>query len=156
MKNKKLKIFASLAIIILCLGLAVHKIWAAAGGSQQVYRGPKIEIQEEISNMEKHVVIQNTSQINDCFVRIKIFAGGKSEVEITSQDWTLGQDGYYYYSPIVPAAGSTNELLVKINANNVDTDSFNVIVAAECTAVIYDENGDITADWNAKYNAYNQ
>lgn len=155
MKNKKLKIFASLVIILLCLGLAIHKIWAAAGGDQQVYLGTQIEIKEEISNMEKHVVIQNTSQMTDCFVRVKIFAGGKSEVEITGQNWTLGQDGYYYYSPIVPAAGSTNELLVKINDNNVDTDSFNVIVAAECTPVTYDDEGQATADWNTKYD-YNQ
>ena len=84
-------------------------------------------------------------------MRVKVFAGEMFQDSLSYSDdsgkWTPGEDGYYYYSDIVPAGGMTEELRVMID--NMDAEqSFNVIVAQECTLVQYDDSGSPYADWN--------
>ena len=98
----------------------------------------------------KHVTIQNTGDV-DCFVRVRAFAGEKYQDGLTYADdngkWSPGEDGYYYYSDVVPAGGEAEEL--RIGVNNMDSEeSFNVIVVQESTPALYDEQGNPYADWN--------
>lgn len=142
--------------------LAYFTTYVSAGGSHVVTLGSQTEIHEDLSDMTKHISITNTSQINDCFVRVKVFYGG--DVNVTYHDksesgnlWTYSkEDGYWYYGPILAAGESTEILDVKIEdlPEDFDRDSFNVVVIQECTPVVYDEDGNPTADWKNVFSAY--
>ena len=143
---------------------AYFTTYVSAGGSQIVHLGSQTELNEDVSDMTKHITVTNTSQISDCFVRVKVFYGG--DLAISYQDksesgnlWRYSkEDEYWYYSPILPAGESTEVLDVKIGdlPEDFDRDSFNVVVIQECTPVIYDETGRATADWNTVYTDYDQ
>ena len=95
------------------------------------------------------MTIQNTGNY-DCFVRVKAFAGAEYQDGLTysGNNWSLADDGYYYYSQVVEAGTSTEDVLdIRIAHENADKD-FNVIVVQESAPVIYDENGNPTGDWD--------
>ena len=51
----------------------------------------------------------------------------------------------------------TTGLDVKINVpEGYDNYSFNVVVIQECTPVVYDEEGNPTADWTTVYSGYEE
>lgn len=143
---------------------AYFTTYVSAGGSQVVHMGSQTEIHEDLSNMTKHISITNTSQIHDCFVRVKVFHSGQFEISYTDRSeggnlWTYSEaDGYWYYGPILPAGASTEILDAKIGAlpEDFDRDSFNVVVIQECTPVVYDESGKETADWSTVYTDYQE
>ena len=54
---------------------AYFTTYVSAGGSQVIHLGSQTKIKEDVSDMTKHISIQNTSQINDCFVRVKVLYG---------------------------------------------------------------------------------
>ena len=140
--------------------LAYFTTYVSAGGSHVVNMGSQTEIHEDVSSMTKHVSVTNVSQINDCFVRVKVFHSG--ELNVTYHDggglWTEGEGGYWYYGPILPAGQSTGILDVKIGdlPEDFDRDSFNVVVIQECTPVVYDEAGNPVADWTTVYTDYGE
>ena len=104
---------------------------------------------ETVDNWTKHVTVQNTGDY-DCFVRVRAFAGAQYQDGLTysGNNWSLADDGYYYYSQIVEAGTSTEDVLdIRIAHENIDQD-FNVIVVQESAPVIYDENGNPTGDWD--------
>lgn len=141
--------------------MAYFTTYVTAGGSEIVRLGAQTEIHEDVSNMTKHVSIQNVSQTNDCFVRVKVFHGDGLSVTYTDTsgngDWYDGTDGYWYYKPIVPAGGSTAVLDVKINLPaGFNKDEFNVVVIQECTPVLYDNNGNASADWSKTFSDYKE
>lgn len=99
----------------------------------------------------KHITVSNTGGY-PCFVRVKLLYGEEYTVTSTlGAGWTDGGDGYYYYGTPVPAGGKTeSEISAKIDAPKEalkDGMNFNVIVVAECTPVLYNENGEPYADW---------
>ena len=139
---------------------AYFTTYVSAGGSQVVRLGSTTEIHEDVSQMTKHISIENASAENDCFVRVKVFHSG--ELNVTYHDggglWTEGEGGYWYYGPILPAGQSTGILDVKIGdlPEDFDRDSFNVVVIQECTPVVYDEAGNPVADWTTVYTDYGE
>lgn len=138
---------------------AYFTTYVSAGGSQVVRLGSSTEIHEDVSQMTKHISIENASAENDCFVRVKVFYGGDLEVVYsdTENNWYEGEKGYWYYRPILPAAQTTTGLDVKINVpEGYDRDSFNVVVIQECTPVVFDETGNPTADWSTVYSEYEE
>lgn len=138
---------------------AYFTTYVSAGGSQVVRLGSSTEIHEDVSQMTKHISIENASAENDCFVRVKVFYGGDLEVVYsdTENNWYEGEAGYWYYRPILPAAKTTTGLDVKINVpEGYDRDSFNVVVIQECTPVVFDETGNPTADWSTVYSEYEE
>ena len=138
---------------------AYFTTYVSAGGSQGVRLGSSTEIHEDVSQMTKHISIENASAENDCFVRVKVFYGGDLEVVYsdTENNWYEGEAGYWYYRPILPAAQTTTGLDVKINVpEGYDRDSFNVVVIQECTPVVFDETGNPTADWSTVYSEYEE
>lgn len=168
-KIESRKTTVALAAAALCMTAALtlngtsayFTTYVSAGGSHVVNLGSQTEIHEEIVDMVKRVSITNTSE-NDCFVRVKVFYGG--DLKVSYQDksggknlWTFNkEDGYCYYGPILPAGKSTEVLDVIIGElpKDFDKESFNVIVVQECTPVVYDEDGNATADWNTVYTDY--
>lgn len=144
--------------------LAYFTTYVSAGGSEVVSLGAQTTIHEDVSLMTKHITIRNTSQINDCFVRVKVFCPDGFTVEFTDvsggDNWYEGEDGYWYYRPILPASTEDNASLTtvldaKINVpEGFDRDDFNVVVIQECTPVVYDEDGNATADWSRVYSEY--
>ncbi len=168
-EQKKILIMSAAALgmamfLTLQGAVAYFTTYVSAGGSQVVHLGAQTEIHEDVSNMTKHVSITNTSQINDCFVRVKVFYGGQLNISYEDKSgsgdlWAYSQeDGYWYYKPILTAGESTEILDVKIGdlPEDFGKDSFNVVVIQECTPVAYDEAGNPVADWNKVYTDYQE
>lgn len=128
--------------------MAYFTTYTEAGGSGTVSLGPKTEIDEDVSEMTKHVTITNTSD-NECFVRVKVFSGMDVKCTPTGTNWKFNDDGYWYYQPIVAPGEKAEVLDVKIEYTGAEPQDFNVVVVQECTPVIYDEGGNATADWDA-------
>ena len=132
--------------------MAYFTTYATASGGAEIKLGTtEIVPEEEVVNMEKQIAVKNTGDF-DCFVRVKVFAGDKYQsglqfVPDAEGTWSQADDGYYYCGKVVPKGGISNTFTVKIDDMDSD-DDFNVIVVQECTAVLYDENGNPYADWN--------
>ena len=146
--------------------IAYFTTYATASGSAQIDLGFTVtEPNEEVSDWTKRIVIDNTGDY-DCYVRVKALVGDKYKEYVTTEapeGWTEGGDGFYYYSGIVPAGGSTpgnledpddpDVLRVKLDKEKISSilgekDDFNVIIIQESTPVLYDEEGRPYADWN--------
>ena len=167
-ENKKLVVLSAAALFMTAaVGIgnasAYFTTYVSAGGSHPVYMGARTELKEDVSDMTKHITIENTSQINDCYVRVKVFYAGPFTINYTDRSesgnlWTYSEaDGYWYYGPILQAGGSTETLDAKIEVPvDFDKESFNVVVIQECTPVVYDENGNPTADWKTVYTDYQE
>lgn len=153
--NKKTLCLAGTALL-LTAGLSVGSAMAYFTTYTQVNGGVTLSLgmtttipDETVDNWTKHVTIQNTGDY-DCFVRVRAFAGAQYQDGLTysGNNWSLADDGYYYYSQIVEAGTSTEDVLdIRIAHENIDQD-FNVIVVQESAPVIYDENGNPTGDWD--------
>lgn len=67
---------------------------------------------ETVDNWIKHIKIQNTGDY-DCFVRVRAFACARYQDKLiySGNNWSLAEDGYYYYSQIVEAGTSTEAVL---------------------------------------------
>ena len=132
--------------------MAYFTTYATASGGAVISLGSTTIVpEEEVVGMEKRISVKNTGDY-ECFVRVKVFAGDKYQpglVFIPDQAGTLsqGEDGYYYCSQVIPAGGVSETFRVKIDTMDSE-DDFNVIVIQECTAVLYDENGNPYADWS--------
>lgn len=130
--------------------LAYFTTYVSAGGGGVVNLGSSTVIDEEVEEMTKLITITNPSDRSDCFVRVKVFSGTEVTATVSGDgNWRHGENDYWYYTPVLPAGASTTVLNAKINVpEGFDKDNFNVVVVQECTPVVYDENGNETADWN--------
>lgn len=128
--------------------LAYFTTYVSSGGGGTVSLGVSAEIHEDVSNMTKHVTIVNTSE-NECYVRVKVFAGSVISYRPAGTNWRGDADGYWYYGEILPGGGETSVLDVAIEVlEEFNEDDFNVVVVQECVPVFYDDNGNPYADWN--------
>lgn len=151
--------------------MAYFTTYVSAGGSQVVNLEARTELDEDVSEMTKHIVLRNTSDRGDCFVRVRVFYGAEISVIMTdvegNGDWYDGEDGYWYYRPILPVGGRTSQLDAFIDTTGLVKpgtdasagieyvkDKFNVIVVQECTPVLYDADGNPYADWDTVYTDY--
>ncbi|MEZ3485450.1 MAG: hypothetical protein K1W22_02325 [Lachnospiraceae bacterium] len=130
--------------------LAYFTTYVSAGGGGVVNLGSSTVIDEEVEEMTKLITITNPSDRSDCFVRVKVFSGTEVTATVSGDgNWRRGENDYWYYTPVLPAGASTTVLNAKINVpEGFDKDNFNVVVVQECTPVVYDEDGNETADWN--------
>lgn len=135
--------------------MAYFTTYVSSGGGGAVSLGTSTAIHEEVTDMTKHVQIENTSE-NDCFVRVKVFTGTTVSYAPEGDGWTEGEDGYWYYGSILEGRRAdaetgpmTSVLDVKIEVpEGFEEDDFNVVVIQECVPVFYDDNGEPYADWN--------
>lgn len=154
--NKKLCLAAAALTLTACVSvgsaMAYFTTYATTSGGATISLGSTTIIpNEEVVGMEKRISVENTGDY-ECFVRAKVFAGDKYQDGLVftpdeAGTWSLGEDGYYYCSAVIPAGGSSETFRVKIDTMDSE-DDFNIIVVQECTAVLYDENGNPYADWN--------
>lgn len=145
---------AALALIgTLSVGsaMAYFTTYSTAKGSVKMNIGFTETVPEETVDKDgKHVNIKNIGDY-DCFVRVKVFSVLPLDYK-PSEGWSAGDDGYWYYSPVLGAGKSTSELLVTFeypeNTEEDEKEEFNIIVVQECTPVVYDEAGNPAPDWN--------
>ena len=61
--------------------MAYFTTYVSAGGSMTVSLGAQTTIHEDqVTDMTKHISVKNTSDSNECFVRVKIFCGGEFSI----------------------------------------------------------------------------
>lgn len=139
--------------------LAYFTTYVAAEGRIQVgLTFSETETGDDVSDWTKHISILNTGTV-PCFVRTKVLVSEKygKYVSYSSQEegsWVLGEDGYWYYGAVLYPGETASELLAVLDrkALNQDTadgeqEEFNVIVVQEHTTALYDEEGNLYADW---------
>ena len=124
--------------------------WAKGGRTLKL--GSVNEIEETFSAWTKHVTVKAEADSEPVFVRARAFADERVELLILSEDgsWTDGEDGWWYYGPVLSAGESTAELLVKVTKlpeGAVPGTDFNVIVIYECTRALWEADGTPYADW---------
>lgn len=146
----------------------------AADGTVPVAIVPNTDIGEEVINMEKHVVIENTGEV-PVYIRLKAFAGSEYKLAIAGTNWSTtdpvviegsDSDKYFEYGQWVNPEDSTAEIVISIRDENgemikpgVDIDAFNVVVVYERTPMAaYDNDGNMiykdegktvpAPDWN--------
>lgn len=133
----------------------------SAEGSQVVNLGSETEITEEPGRGMKKITITNSSNENDCYVRVKVFAPAGIGISYSEDDgntnWSEGDDGYYYYGPVLAAGGAATVLNVEFDIpENFDRDNFNLAVVQECTPVRHRDDGTEYADWSTVYTDYQE
>ena len=96
--------------------------------------------------------IENTGKA-DCFVRVKVIAASQFDIQASGSNWSLSDDGYWYYSQVVPVGGKTEPIVAAITVSEKVKTSFNVVVVQECAPVTYDENGNPCVAPDAKWDA---
>lgn len=150
-----------LAIVVLVLSISVGSTmayfttYAEAKGGHTLLLGHETKTKETFSNWTKHIVLTNTGK-RDCFVRLKAFCGSELELIYSDENgkWELHDDGYYYYTDVVPVGADTLPLDIKIQIPEGYTTDFNVVVVQECTLALYD--GDTPyADWSIIFDSSN-
>lgn len=154
--NKKTVLLAAAALALtatLTVGsaMAYFTTHSTAVGSVPLSLGfTQTEIEETVDGDGKHVVINNVGDY-DCYVRVKVFSIVDVDYSHTG-GWEQGAEDYWYYTEILPAGGSTEELLVTFeypeNTEDDKKEEFNIIVIQECTPVLYDDNNNPMADWD--------
>lgn len=158
-KSKKAICLAALAALLVTgsavgSAMAYFTTYAVAEGGVTLELGFEETVpREEVSNRKKEVRIENTGDY-DCFVRMKALTGDAHKEGLVysepdgAQNWTP-EDGYYYYKEIVKPGEMTSQIDVSFAFPEKDVERFNVIIIQESTAVLYDENGNPYADWDA-------
>lgn len=137
--------------------LAYFTTYVSAEGGYEITLGTETEIEEDVEDMTKVIVLENTGEA-DCYVRVKLYIG--SQLSITYSGavddngnayWTKGDDDYWYYSEILAPGEKTEALYAEIVIpEELEIDSFNVVVIQECTSVQSYEDGTTYADWSKK------
>ena len=160
MKKKSLSkktLCLAAAALTLTAGLSVGSAMAYFTTYTQSEGGAVLDLgftttvpREEVDNWAKHVTVENTGDY-PCMVRVRAFAGSQVEGRLTysGANWSLAEDGYYYYSQILEPHTITPEsdvLDIHIDNTGLDQD-FNVIVVQEHAPVYYDEDGNPQGDW---------
>lgn len=157
MKKRNICLAALAAVLILAgsagSAWAYFTTYVEAQGTQTIALGDETTIEEpEPVDWTKHVVITSDEDSRPVYVRARAFSGSQYPLNFSgSAKWTPGADGYYYYSDILNAGESTEELLIKINGipeEIRESMELNVAVIYETTPVLYDEGGNPYADWN--------
>ena len=167
-RGRKWPVPALPGIACACVGLALWMVhgmgaepstayfttYASAKGGYELQAGTETEIEEEITELTKHIRIVNTGE-GDCLVRVKVLAGNLTPVTYldNSGKWSLGGDGYWYYQDVLPPGETTGELAATIEVPEGMEgmmDSFDVVVIQECVPVFYREDGTPYGDWERK------
>ena len=64
--------------------MAYFTTYVTAAGGHPVTLGYETQIEEEVENMTKHIVIANTGE-SDCYVRVKVFSGSQFPVSFSQE-----------------------------------------------------------------------
>ena len=161
--NKKIICLAA-AAIVLTAGVSIKDAMAyfttyvVSEGKEELKLGfTETEVQEEVKDGKKIVVIKNTGTA-DCYVRVRAITAEQYKNSLTdaepdgADNWTAKNGEFYEYKKVLKAGESTTPIHIMISALGLkpgdETPNFNVIVIQECAPVLYDDNGDTYADWD--------
>lgn len=101
------------------------------------------ETNTKIENNTYTISTTNASTVKS-YLRVKVFS--TVELVLQNNDWTAGEDGYYYYNSVVEPGEKTKDLVLTIK-NEYSKEKFNIITIQEAAKVKYEENGTPYADW---------
>lgn len=157
---KKASIWLALLAAVLVAASSLPAAWGyfttytQARGGLPIELKHQTEIHEDVSDMTKHLTIENKEESSAVFVRARGFSDSEHPLSYNAPDggWTDGKDGFWYYDkPLLPGEVTT-KLDVKIELPEGEPeagDEFNVVVVYESTLVLYDAEGKPYADWGA-------
>lgn len=99
--------------------------------------------------------VLNTAESSEAWVRIKIFVTPRATYSTTglekSNDWEKNvSDEYYYYLALLGPGMETKSFHV-IPESDYFHEKVKTIIVAECTPVIYDAEGNPSADWTSNF-----
>lgn len=177
MNKRKLVLTFLVFALIICANIqpamAYFTTFTYAKGGHPIYLRDTTRIEEQFSNLTKHVRIRSEANSEPVWVRAKVFYAYQGIEKITIKEdenpaskWKKGAtDGngyvYYNYSEPLLGGGTTDELTIVIETNKTLTpdagDQYDVIVVYESTPVRYDENGNqLPVDWNTQLLHYDE
>lgn len=153
LKKTRVLLVSAAAVLALAAGaqsaLAYFTTYATAKGGYTVHLGETTSMEENFADWTKKIRVSNTGT-QPCFVRVKAFCGSRYTLTFTGDGWTAGDDGYWYYSAVVPAGQQSGELDIAIGGVPTgEAEDFNVVVVQEAAAVRYTADGAAYADWSA-------
>lgn len=151
MKNKKILIISIIAVLILVMSGTVYAYfttYATASGSVRLnLLDTEISVaKSEFENGKFNIELENIGDA-EAFVRVKVLIPDFATVTSDSANWTLNNDGYWYYNPILEAGAPSDILQLNINMSGNETKEFNVVTNVEASRVWYNEDGSTYADW---------
>ena len=131
---------------------AYFTTYTTVSGTKRVYAEPEIKKipDEDVENLEKTIYVENLGD-QPCWARVLIVCPEGYTVSKTGgNSWHL-ENGYWYYSSVVPAHGSALETLkVEIQVPSGSKEDFSVVVIEQCVPVVYRSDGKTEpADWTA-------
>jgi predicted ribosomally synthesized peptide with SipW-like signal peptide len=145
-KKSILLVVAMMLVLSLTVGLtlAYFSDYEAAKGGASIALGGQTEIEENVTDKEKVVQINNIGETN-VVVRVAIYmpeALEKVENSITfenASDW-VKDGGFYYYTKVLEPKKSTSTITAKTTVpDDVQLgDSFDVVVVHESDQALYD------------------
>lgn len=148
-------LLAMIGFISVPSAYAYFTTYADAEGEREIMLGNDTDIEEEVNDLTKHIVIANNEDSQPVYIRVKVFWAEGAHVDTVnigpadSNDsrWSEGTDGFWYYSEIVEPGQSTAELTALITVKGDKKPDFNVVVVSESTPVIYENNSPRPMDW---------
>ena len=123
-RNHRILICAAFAATLIVCGvsvkptLAYFTTYATAKGGISVDIGPTTDVKEKFKDWKKTIEIENTGKA-DCFVRVKVIAASQFDIQASGSNWSLSDDGYWYYSQVVPVGGKTEPIVAAITVRSV-------------------------------------
>ena len=148
-KNKILIISIIVLLILLVTARAVYAYLTnyirGTGNIVLQLDNPKIEITESSQGNSKGISIKNVSGSNE-YVRVKVVTPQTVTANSSSTNWTLKNDGYYYYNSVIENGQSSNILF---SFSTTKTDNYKTAIIVEETIEKYNEDGTGYADWNS-------
>lgn len=139
-RNHRILICAAFAATLIVCGvsvkptLAYFTTYATAKGGISVDIGPTTDVKEKFKDWKKTIEIENTGKA-DCFVRVKVIAASQFDIQASGSNWSLSDDGYWYYSQVVPVGGKTEPIVAAITVSEKVKTSFNVVVVQELSLI---------------------
>lgn len=150
-KKSILLVVAMMLVLSLTVGLtlAYFSDYEAAKGGASIALGGQTEIEENVTDKEKVVQINNIGETN-VVVRVAIYmpeALEKVENSITfenASDW-VKDGGFYYYTKVLEPKKSTSTITAKTTVpDDVQLgDSFDVVVVHESDQALYGESNKV-------------
>ena len=131
-RNHRILVCAAFAATLIVCGvsvkptLAYFTTYATAKGGISVDIGPTTDVKEKFKDWKKTIEIENTGKA-DCFVRVKVIAASQFDIQASGSNWSLSDDGYWYYSQVVPVGGKTEPIVAAITVSEKVKTSFNVV-----------------------------
>lgn len=146
--SKKLLVIAITLSLLTSVGMAFAYFsdYTEAKGEAKLALSGKTDIEENVTDKEKSIVIHNIGDI-DMVVRVQVF--GPDEMTVKGDGWTKKGDWYYYNTAIKPGTGDDSKTTVlKATVGDIPVDEENkveIIVVHESAPAVYDAGtGELT------------